>query len=114
MKGKTPLRLLVLLCLVAVPAIAQVNYAIPGDTAYVTNSPNASGNIVIASTYNGYPVTMIGESAFDTCLSLVNVTIPDSVTIIGSGAFSICVSLTNVTIPTSVTTIGDSAFYWCN
>ena len=60
--------LLALVCLVAVPATAQVNYAISGETAYVTNSPNASGNIVIASTYNGYPVTAIGESAFYSCL----------------------------------------------
>src|SRR6516162_2829942 len=51
-----PVLLLTLACLLTVPATAQVNYAVSGGTAYVTSSPNASGDIVIASTYNGYPV----------------------------------------------------------
>ena len=38
--------LLTLACLLAAaPATAQVNYGISGDTAYVWNSPNASGDI---------------------------------------------------------------------
>src|SRR5437867_446577 len=58
-KARTP-GLLALACLlVAVPATAQVNYAVSGSTAYVTRSPNASGDVVIASTFNGYPVTHI-------------------------------------------------------
>ena len=80
--------LLTLACLlVAAPATAQVNYAVSGGTAYVTSSPGASGDIVIASTYNGYPVTYIGDYAFYYCAGLTSVTIPDSVTGIGSWAF---------------------------
>jgi len=57
--------LLTLACLlVAAPATAQVNYAVSGGTAYVASSPNASGDIVIASTFNGYPVTSIQNYAF--------------------------------------------------
>src|SRR6266536_2102251 len=79
-KART-LGLLTLACLlVAAPATAQVNYAISGNTAYVASSPNASGNIVIASTYNGYPVTSIGAYAFPGCTNLPRVTIPNSVT----------------------------------
>ncbi|MBE6752386.1 MAG: hypothetical protein E7556_07660 [Ruminococcaceae bacterium] len=74
---------------------------------------DASGELVIPSTYNGLPVTKIGSNAFIGCTSLTNVTIPDSVTIIGSNAFIGCTSLTNVTIPDSVTSIGDAAFYGC-
>src|SRR4051812_5661607 len=44
-KARTP-GLLTLACLlVAVPATAQVNYGVSGSTAYVTRSPNASGDI---------------------------------------------------------------------
>ena len=58
-------------------------------------------------------VTSIGKSAFENCVNLTNVTIPNSVNIIGDYAFSKCESLTNVTIPNSVTSIGDYAFYYC-
>ena len=60
---KTRLILLTLACLlVAVPATAQVNYAVSGSTAYVASSPGATGAIAIASTFNGYPVTSIGDN----------------------------------------------------
>jgi hypothetical protein len=88
---------LALACLlVAAPAVAQINYAISGNTASVASGPGASGDIVIASTYNGYPVTSIAAEAFWHC-SAVNVTIPSSVTGIGSEAFMNCTKVTNFT-----------------
>jgi hypothetical protein len=111
MKALIPM--LTLVALLAVPATAQVNYAISGSTAYVANSPNASGDIVIASTYNGYPVTRIFGNAFLNSTNLTSVTIPTSVTNIGVQAFLGCTSLTSVTIPNSVTIIGLYAFRGC-
>jgi hypothetical protein len=105
--------LLTLACLLAMPATAQVYYVVSGGTAYVASSPNASGNIVIASTYAGYPVTRIGGGAFAYCFSLASVTIPNSVTSIGGNAFHACSSLTNVTIPNSVTNFELNAFANC-
>src|SRR3974390_2536379 len=104
---KHHVRLLILACLLTTSATAQVNYAVSGNAAYVTNSPNASGNIVIASTYFSRPVTSIGNDAFQNCTRLTSVTIPNSVTSIGDGAFSDCASLTNVAIGNGVTSIGD-------
>ena len=63
MKTKILIPLLTLSCLLAIPAMAQVNYAVSGNTAYVTNSPSASGNIVIASSYSGLPVTSPASAA---------------------------------------------------
>jgi len=97
----------------------QVNYAVSGSTAYVASSPSASGDIVIASSYNGYPVTSVASGAFSRCTNLTSVTIPGSVTSIGAnvnsiaGAFEGCTSLTNVIIGNSVTNIGFSAFFVC-
>ena len=59
-------------------------------------------------------LTAIGESAFDGCIRLKSLTIPDGVTSIGEKAFSGCSSLTGVTIPDSVTSIENSAFYGCS
>lgn len=109
MRAKIPILFLAL-----APSIvtAQVNYAISGNTAYVASSPNASGDITIASTYDGYPVTTIGYAAFSGA-SLTGVTIPNTVTNIAGYAFQDCFSLTSVTIPASVVSIGDAAFEDC-
>ena len=84
----------------------------------------------------GTGVTSIGEFAFETCTSMIDliihngvisignyafsgcgftsVMIPDSVTSIESWAFSNCSGLMSVTIPSSVTSIGEWAFYGCS
>jgi hypothetical protein len=128
--------LFIALVWLALPALvqAQVNYAVSGNTAYVTISPNASGDVVITNIYDGYPVTSIGGSAFAgygitsvtipnsvtsigdyafANTSLKSVTIPNSLASIGVGVFELCYSLTSVTIPNSVTNIGDNAFADC-
>lgn len=76
-------------------------------------------DIVIPSSYHGFPVKEIGASAFDASKdarngALTSISIPDSVTEIGDSAFSNCSGLTNVTIPDSVTSIGYSAFEGCS
>lgn len=70
--------------------------------------------IVIPSSYENLPVTVIGGSAFYACTDLLGVIIPDSVTTIGVFAFAGCSNLTNISIPDSVTAIGDSAFNECS
>ena len=55
----------------------------------------------------------LGQSTFDGCTSLTQITIPDSVSGIGRAAFHECTSLTQITIPDSVSGIGDRAFSGC-
>lgn len=56
----------------------------------------------------------IADHAFDGCISLTSITIPDSVVNIGDKAFNGCTGITNMKIPDSVTSIGDEAFYSCS
>ena len=68
----------------------------------------------IASSFNGKPITKIGNHAFGDCLNITSVVIPDSITYIGEGAFKRCSNIEEITIPDSVTHIGSGAFYRCS
>ena len=57
---------------------------------------------------------LIAYNAFDGCVSLTSITIPNSVTSIGNKAFYFCKSLTSITIPNRVTSIGESTFSSCS
>ena len=59
-------------------------------------------------------VTRIGDSAFEYCSGLTELTLPNSVASIGDSAFEYCSGLTKLTLPNSITSIGYSAFYGCS
>ena len=84
------------------------------STYSVTSYNGSNSSVIIPSTYKGYPVTSIGESAFSNCTGLTSITIPNSVTSIGKVAFQGCTNLTSITIPDSVTSIGRYAFNGCS
>ena len=92
---------------------AELNYSISGGEVKITGYKGSPTRVVIPSKINGYPVTSIGDGAFEYCLNLTSITIPNSVTSIGNHAFEGCTSLTSITIPNSVTSIGYCAFYNC-
>ena len=71
------------------------------------------GGIAIPSVLGGYPVTCIGDCAFEGCSGLTSATIPEGVIYIGYGAFAGCSGLTSVTIPESVKMIGANLFFEC-
>ncbi len=111
-----------------------------GQSYYISDGTSAMTNaVVILSYYQGLPVTsigagaffccrnlhtvtfeadsqlqIIGESAFEGCSNLTEITIPSSVTSIGAGAFYKCNSLTSIIIPSNVKNIGDVAFLGCD
>ena len=84
---------------------------IPMPSKLSSASLNNYGLITSAEIKSGE--TTIPSFAFENCVSLTSVTIPDTVTSIGN-SFDNCTSLRNVTIGSGVTYIGGYAFYNCN
>ena len=86
--------------------VGDLYYNITSSSAPYTVEVSDAGwsitSAVIPSTvtYNDttYSVTSIGSSAFERCISLTSITIPNSVTSIGRSAFYACSRLTSVTI----------------
>ncbi len=95
---------------------AGLKYYISGDgvSAYLSSIGTCSdSNIVVASSYNGYPVTKINSEAFKSKTNIVQIILPDMITSIGNSAFSGCSALESIEIPNSVESIGSSVFYNC-
>lgn len=62
---------------------------------------------------DGKAVTVIGNSAFQNCVGISSITIPEGVVRIGDNAFSDCVGISSIIVPEGVTRIGDDAFSGC-
>ena len=60
----------------------------------------------VSASIFGKAVTAIGEGAFEGCVDLGSVILPDSVTAIDAGAFADCQNLRIVNLPKQLTTIG--------
>lgn len=83
------------------------------NTVEITEYTGYGYGVSIPDSIYGITVTSIADGAFTDNLSLLGVTIPDSITSIGASAFSGCKNLCSITIPDSVISIGDAAFYNC-
>lgn len=68
----------------------------PPKTVTITKYTGKESTVILPSTINSWPVTKIGEDAFQDNTTITSVTIPDSVTEIGSNAFAGCTNLTSV------------------
>lgn len=92
------------------------NYTVRFGEATITGMTTGDyfGTLKVPSSLGGYPVTSIGDRAFNGYKSLINVELPDAVKSIGKEAFYECVKLKSVKFGTSLTSIGSHAFYGCS
>lgn len=68
----------------------------PPKTVTITKYTGTESTVILPSTINSWPVTKIGEAAFQDNTTITSVTIPDSVTEIGANTFADCTNLTSV------------------
>jgi hypothetical protein len=77
----------------------------------ITTNLNPTGDVVVPDSYNGKPITKIGNNAFrNQTFTSVNLYLGSSVTEIEPNAFYGLTGLKNIQLE-SVTTIGNAAFY---
>lgn len=110
---------------------SDFTYTISDNSVTITGYKGTATDVTIPYKIGEYPVTKIGEKAFQKS-SLTNITIPysvtsignyafyssslksidisESVTSIGKYAFAYCKSLTSITIPSSIVSLGNSIF----
>ena len=74
---------------------------------------DATGSLEIPEMIDDYTVVAIGPSAFQKCIGLTSVVVPDTVTEIGESAFQGCKGLTSAKIPDAITSIKSYAFADC-
>ena len=68
----------------------------PPKTVTITKYTGTESTVILPSTISNWPVTKIGEDAFQDNTTITSVTIPASVTEIGANAFADCTNLTSV------------------
>ena len=100
-------------------AVTLPSYTIHGSTLMKAKLNNSSlrdslfGYCSLLQIVDAPYITSIGFSVFNSCTSLKNVSMPNTLTSIGNNAFLGCTSLKNITIPASITSIGNNAFFGC-
>ena len=100
--------------------IDGVLYVLEDNMATVTRQPSGivTARIPETVTYleKTYPVKAIADGAFESCVALTTVTIPNAVESIGKNAFRNCTALFSVSLgkDSGCKSIGDSAFSGCS
>ena len=94
--------------------LEQFVYEIHTDgTAVILDFNGSDTELVITSQIGGYPVTEIGQYAFEASWNVTSIVLPETIEIINEQAFADCESLTEINIPEQVKSIGRGAFSNC-
>ncbi len=88
-------------------------YEDQGYGIVITGYKGSKTELVIPEKIAGKKVVRIGCRAFENCIDLVSITIPEGVTTIDMYAFSYCKKLSSITLPENLTKIETCAFEGC-
>lgn len=85
-------------------------YRCDGYSKYTLDDVSDITEVSIPNTYDGRPVTSIGEAAFKDCTNLKKVFISDGITVIHDEAFANCTNLIDVHVPDTLAELGEDVF----
>lgn len=91
----------------------QFRYSIKTDSVWISGYTGTQTAVVIPSSIQGKPVTVIDTGAFRDNQTITGVVIPAGVTEIKDNVFNGCTALTDVSLPSSLTKIGNYVFSSC-
>lgn len=103
---------------VIIKAVFDVNptgydFSITDNKVTIIKYTGTASDIVIPYRINGYPVTAIGDGAFNSKIVLTSVEIPGTITSIGINAFYGCTKIENIKLGNGIISIGNAAFANC-
>jgi hypothetical protein len=91
-----------------------VNFYADGHAELAKCEPTANSDITIPEKVFGYTVTEVNDAAFQGCINVESITLPDTVTSVGKEAFGDCRSLTSIDLSDNLEEIGPTAFAGCS
>lgn len=89
------------------------SYVVPENTTVISDNVFFENTSLTTITFKGLNITKIGSNAFNGCIKLKEIDIPQGTASIGMNAFYGCSELGKVRIPASVKEIGEGAFDNC-
>jgi BspA type Leucine rich repeat region (6 copies) len=92
---------------------AQFTYTTNSGAITITGYTGLGGTVTIPNTINGYPVSSVGDNAFQYNNVLTNLIVGTNVLSLGRNTFAYNTNLATVIIPNSVTNIVGGTFYDC-
>lgn len=96
-----------------IPDNEGFTYSIISDSAVITGFEGEPEYISIPPEIEGYPVTEVRDNAFYCCISLKQISLPDSVSYMGHHCFYGCSSLESIVLPANLTEVGMGCFCGC-
>ena len=101
---------------VALPAaeFGQLVYEVVNDEIQITGcNDHLAEEIEIPDAIDGFPVTVIGEFAFENHLQIKKVIFPNGLLTIGRNSFDFCFNLESADLPEGLLQIDSAAFSFC-
>ena len=89
----------------------QWKFTTKNNSITIVKYTGSGGKVTIPGTFNGLPVTTIGEKAFFQCTNLTSVILPASVKTVEDYAFGLCSKLKGVYFTSSAPDFGSSVFF---